>query len=60
MGQLDKGLRSLSRELSERTGQLKSLIRNNFDRFINCKDAIDDIHSKCAAGWACWVGGLGV
>ncbi|PNH08526.1 Exocyst complex component 2 [Tetrabaena socialis] len=46
MGQLEKGLRSLSRELSERTGQLKLLIRNNFDRFINCKDAIDDIHAK--------------
>ncbi|KAG2435729.1 hypothetical protein HXX76_006926 [Chlamydomonas incerta] len=44
--QLEKGLRSLSRELSERTGQLKLLIRNNFDRFINCKDAIDDIHAK--------------
>lgn len=45
-GQLEKGLRALSRELSERTGQLKQLIRNNFDRFINCKDAIDDIHAK--------------
>ncbi|GLC70774.1 hypothetical protein PLESTF_001031900 [Pleodorina starrii] len=46
MTQLDKGLRSLSRELSERTGQLKQLIRNNFERFINCKDAIEDIHAK--------------
>ncbi|KAG2501697.1 hypothetical protein HYH03_000199 [Edaphochlamys debaryana] len=46
LSQLEKGLKSLSRELSERTGQLKKLIRNNFDRFINCKDAIDDIHSK--------------
>lgn len=44
--QLEKGLRTLGRELSERTGQLKLLIRNNFERFINCKDAIDDIHSK--------------
>ncbi|GLI68087.1 hypothetical protein VaNZ11_012377 [Volvox africanus] len=46
MKQLEKGLRSLGRELSERTGQLKLLIRNNFERFINCKDAIDDIHAK--------------
>ncbi len=46
MPQLEKGLRTLGRELSERTGQLKLLIRNNFERFINCKDAIDDIHSK--------------
>ncbi|GFR48883.1 hypothetical protein Agub_g10826, partial [Astrephomene gubernaculifera] len=46
MSQLEKGLRALSRELSERTGQLKLLIRNNFDRFISCKDAIDDIHAK--------------
>ncbi|GIL79740.1 hypothetical protein Vretimale_12383 [Volvox reticuliferus] len=46
MNQLEKGLRSLGRELSERTGQLKLLIRNNFERFINCKDAIDDIHAK--------------
>lgn len=34
---LSKGMRSLQRELSERTGQLQKLIRTNFDRFISCK-----------------------
>lgn len=34
---LNKGMRALQRELSERTGQLQKLIRTNFDRFISCK-----------------------
>lgn len=33
-------------ELSERTGQLKALVKDNFDRFISCKNTIDDIHAR--------------
>ena len=34
LSQLRKGMRHLSGELSERTGQLKQLIKSNFERFI--------------------------
>ncbi|MEW5318290.1 MAG: hypothetical protein WDW38_009523 [Sanguina aurantia] len=46
MRQLRAGMHSLSTELSERQGQLKQLIKGNFDRFISCKDAIDDIYAR--------------
>lgn len=44
--QLRKGSKALSRELKERTGQLKQLVRDNFDRFTSCKSTIDDIYAK--------------
>lgn len=43
---LRKGSKALSKELKERTGQLKQLIRENFDRFTSCKSTIDDIYAK--------------
>lgn len=43
---LRKGMRSLRKEQSERTGQLKQLIKDNFERFISCKSTIDDIYLK--------------
>ncbi|KAF6265699.1 exocyst complex component Sec5-domain-containing protein [Scenedesmus sp. NREL 46B-D3] len=45
-GELAAGLRALDRELGERTGQLKQLVKQNFDRFISCKTTIDDIYVK--------------
>jgi len=44
--ELQYGMRSLDRELSERTGQLRQLVKQNFDRFISCKTTIDDIYVK--------------
>ncbi|GAX79929.1 hypothetical protein CEUSTIGMA_g7369.t1 [Chlamydomonas eustigma] len=46
LSQLRKGMRHLDNELSERTGQLKQLIKSNFERFISCKGTIDDIYLK--------------
>eukprot|EP00798_Chlamydomonas_sp_ICE-L_P009141 gene9141-16264_t len=43
---LQKGMKTLGKELSERTGQLKQLIKGNFERFISCKGTIDDIFQK--------------
>jgi hypothetical protein len=43
---LRKGSRVLASELSERTGQLKQLIRDNFERFASCQSTIDDIYAK--------------
>ncbi|KAI8462855.1 MAG: exocyst complex component Sec5-domain-containing protein [Monoraphidium minutum] len=45
-GDLAAGLAALERELGERQGQLKTLVKQNFDRFISCKTAIDDIYGK--------------
>ncbi|KAK9836321.1 hypothetical protein WJX81_005210 [Elliptochloris bilobata] len=46
LGELRAGLANLRLELSERTGQLKALVKENFDRFISCKTTIDDIHVR--------------
>lgn len=43
---LVKGRSNLKNEVSERTGQLKALVKENFDRFISCKNTIDDIHKR--------------
>ena len=45
-GQLAAGVRALERELGESTGQLKQLVKQNFERFISCKTTIDDIYTK--------------
>lgn len=50
--ELVKGRQNLKNDVSERTGQLKALVKENFDRFISCKNTIDDIHKrlkKCEA-----------
>jgi hypothetical protein len=44
--QLAAGVRALERELGESTGQLKQLVKQNFERFISCKTTIDDIYTK--------------
>ena len=36
LSQLRRGMKHLGNELSERTGQLKQLIKNNFERCIRC------------------------
>eukprot|EP00891_Asterochloris_glomerata_P008851 jgi/Astpho2/8851/fgenesh1_pg.00129_%23_37_t len=43
---LRSGCANLHMELSERTGQLKALVKENFERFISCKTTIDDIHIR--------------
>lgn len=43
---LAAGLATLERDLGERQGQLKTLVKQNFDRFISCKTTIDDIYVK--------------
>lgn len=44
--ELVRGKHNLKNEVSERTGQLKALVKENFDRFISCKNTIDDIHKR--------------
>ena len=44
--ELQQGLSNLEEALSERTGQLRDLVKENFDRFISCKNTIDDIQHR--------------
>ena len=44
--ELRQGLTNLEVALSERTGQLRDLVKENFDRFISCKNTIDDIQLR--------------
>lgn len=46
LADLQQGRNNLQRELNERTGQLKALVKENFDHFISCKTTIDDIHKR--------------
>ena len=46
LADLQQGGNNLQRELNERTGQLKALVKENFDHFISCKTTIDDIHKR--------------
>ncbi|GMH42432.1 hypothetical protein BSKO_10351 [Bryopsis sp. KO-2023] len=43
---LDEGMRTLETGLSKRTGQLKQLVKENFERFISCKNTIDDVYVR--------------
>lgn len=36
----------MRREAAERAGQLQTLVRDNFDRFISCKNIIDGIYLR--------------
>lgn len=44
--ELEAGREALRAAGSERTGQLKALVKQNFDRFISCKTTIDDVHKR--------------
>ena len=46
LSDLVRGRGNLKNDVSERTGQLKALVKENFDRFISCKNTIDDIHKR--------------
>ena len=46
LADLQAGRDNLQAELRERTGQLKALVKENFDHFISCKTTIDDIHKR--------------
>jgi exocyst complex component 2 len=43
---LVRGLAALRSQLSEHTGQLKALVKENFDRFISSKNTIDTVYAK--------------
>eukprot|EP00216_Chloropicon_sp_CCMP2111_P002918 CAMPEP_0198235158 /NCGR_PEP_ID=MMETSP1446-20131203/1069_1 /TAXON_ID=1461542 ORGANISM="Unidentified sp, Strain CCMP2111" /NCGR_SAMPLE_ID=MMETSP1446 /ASSEMBLY_ACC=CAM_ASM_001112 /LENGTH=967 /DNA_ID=CAMNT_0043916203 /DNA_START=101 /DNA_END=3001 /DNA_ORIENTATION=+ len=43
---LQRGLEFLQRQLLEGNTQRMSLVKENFERFINCKNTIDDVHLK--------------
>ena len=55
---LIRGLERLRTEVREHTGQLKSLVKENFDRFLSSKDTVDDIAGRLRAAEA--EGGAGV
>lgn len=46
LADLQHGRDNLQAGLQERTGQLKALVKENFDHFISCKTTIDDIHKR--------------
>ncbi|KAG7673527.1 hypothetical protein Ndes2526B_g03020 [Nannochloris sp. 'desiccata'] len=49
---LIRGLDRLRSEVREHTGQLKSLVKENFDRFLSSKDTVDDIAVRLKAAEA--------
>ena len=53
-----RGLDRLRTEVKEHTGQLKALVKENFDRFLSSKDTVDDIAGRLRAAEA--EGGAGV
>eukprot|EP00192_Tetraselmis_astigmatica_P010109 CAMPEP_0117694614 /NCGR_PEP_ID=MMETSP0804-20121206/27597_1 /TAXON_ID=1074897 /ORGANISM="Tetraselmis astigmatica, Strain CCMP880" /LENGTH=834 /DNA_ID=CAMNT_0005508425 /DNA_START=472 /DNA_END=2974 /DNA_ORIENTATION=+ len=46
LDELQAGIISLRKGVSERNSQLKDLVKDNFERFISCKNTIDEIHSR--------------
>ena len=44
--ELHLGMEFLEEELSKRTGQLKTLVKEHFEGFISCKNSIDDVHVR--------------
>eukprot|EP01026_Neomeris_dumetosa_P071449 TRINITY_DN72204_c0_g1_i3.p1 TRINITY_DN72204_c0_g1~~TRINITY_DN72204_c0_g1_i3.p1 ORF type:complete len:1003 (-),score=132.39 TRINITY_DN72204_c0_g1_i3:17-3025(-) len=50
LDELQNGVKNLQSELQQQTGELKQLVKENFERFISCKSTIDDVHSKLVAG----------
>jgi len=42
--ELVQGMRRLGRKLSSQEEDIKQLVRDNFDRFISCKDVIDGLY----------------
>jgi len=44
--ELHDGMVYLEEELSKRTSQLKTLVREHFEGFISCKNSIDDVHVR--------------
>lgn len=44
--ELLRGMHHLRSQLSEHTTQLKTLVKENFDRFVASKNTIDDVHTK--------------
>lgn len=57
LADLQAGRDNLQAELRERTGQLKALVKENFDHFISCKTTIDDIHKRLRDAEAGHAGG---
>jgi hypothetical protein len=49
---LIRGLDRLRSEVRQHTGQLKSLVKENFDRFLSSKDTVDDIAVRLKAAEA--------
>ncbi len=43
MEQLLQGMQHLQDSLGQQTTELRALVRENFERFISCKNTIDDI-----------------
>lgn len=46
---LIRGYNFLKEATKKRTATLKHLVKNNFDRFISCKDTIDHVYSELIA-----------
>lgn len=44
IGELAEGRERLERDRAERLGQMKALVKENFDRFVRAKEDIDRVH----------------
>jgi exocyst complex component 2 len=58
MQDLLKGVAALRARLDAHAGELKALVKENFDRFISSKDTVDDVGARLRAAAAGGAGGV--
>jgi hypothetical protein len=47
---LESGLGNLQDSIHQRSGALKQLVTGHFDRFVRCKNGIDEVYERMAEG----------
>jgi len=47
---LASGLENLQESIQQESGALKQLVTGDFDRFVRCKNGIDEVYERMAEG----------
>lgn len=47
---LESGLENLQENIDQRSGALKQLVTGHFDRFVRCKNGIDEVYERMVEG----------
>jgi len=47
---LASGLENLQESIQQESGALKQLVVGDFDRFVRCKNGIDEVYERMAEG----------